>query len=96
MNDPDRIVVYRSRNSGSHTWTAREHVAVQTLARDLVARAWAYARQSDEPTWEDYPDLAEHDWQAVLDEAERLIPESQPDTRGPAIAVLAPRAERGA
>lgn len=54
--------------------------AIATVARYIVARSYGGpAATVVEIDWSDYPEIGEHDWQAVLDRANELVTAMRPD-----------------
>jgi hypothetical protein len=54
--------------------------AIDTVARYIVARSYGGpANIVVEIDWSDYPEIGEHDWQAVLDRANKLVTDLRPD-----------------
>lgn len=54
--------------------------AIATVARYVVARSYGGPAETVvEIDWSDYPEIGEHDWQAVLDRANELVTNLRPD-----------------
>ena len=73
--------------------------AVDVVARYIVARSYGGpAATVIEIDWSDYPEIGEHDWQAVIERADELITALRPsdETYRQAYKTLADRAERAA
>lgn len=68
--------------------TPAETDALHTVAAQILANA---ARNS--PEWEDYPDIGEHDWFAILDILNAKAPDVPAPSFQAAYALLSARAE---
>jgi len=82
--DPDGPI-YTSPHMAARRASARDQfkraqAAIDTVARYIVARSYGGpAAMVIEIDWSDYPEIGEHDWQAVLDRANELVTDMRPD-----------------
>lgn len=60
--------------------------AVEVIARHILAQAAA------EADWEDYPEIGQHDWDAIVRKVDQLAP--IPARFGEALRILANRADQ--
>jgi hypothetical protein len=76
------------------------HTAAITEAavREVARHAIADAVRLNPPRWEDYPDIGEHDWEAIAAEVERVLDRlaAQREKYDCAYRVLAGRADGAA
>jgi len=72
------------------TATAKVRAAINVIARQVL---WAAA--DDEPLgwWENYPEIGEDDWSAVMNEISDLTPPPAPDVVEAAYELLKMRAD---
>lgn len=69
-----------------HTVAQDLSLALDTIAREAIARA------VENISWEDWPDVGEHDWTAIVARAESLVPRQRPAQVQAAEALLERRA----
>ena len=69
----------------------RVKVAIETIARDVLAKGTRGGWLDDE--WENYPEIGEHDWKAVVETAQRIAGQVDPEQYAAAYEFLAERAE---
>lgn len=69
--------------------------STELAIRDVARHAIAAAVRANPPEWQDYPDIGENDWQAVLAEVERRVGQLEPqgEKYGCAYRHLAARAD---